>query len=45
VADDEATQRWLAELAAQLRQSRQQEDLLKEALTRAIAISGGNGGA
>jgi hypothetical protein len=40
VADDDATQRLLAELADQLRQSRQQEDLLKEALTRAIVLSG-----
>jgi hypothetical protein len=45
VADDDASQQLLAELAAQLRQSRQQEDLLKEALTRAIDLAGGGGGA
>jgi hypothetical protein len=43
VADDDTTQRLLTELAAQLRQSRQQEELLKEALTRAIALAGGHG--
>ena len=40
MADDDRNRRLLADLREQLRQSRQQEELLKFALTRAVSLVG-----